>query len=62
MEDVTKFITFVIANIETIVAAVVGLVNAIILIAMLVPGAEPEKTLQKIVDFIGKFSAKKKID
>lgn len=38
--------------------AITALLGAIIAIAQLIPGDEPENTLQKIVDFLAKFSRK----
>ncbi len=38
--------------------AITALLGAVIAIAQLVPGDEPENTLQKIVDFLAKFSKK----
>jgi hypothetical protein len=38
--------------------AITALLGAIIAIAQLIPGDEPENTLQKVVDFIAKFSRK----
>jgi len=38
--------------------ALVALLSAVIAIASLIPGDEPENTLQKIVDFLSKFSRK----
>lgn len=40
------------------VGAITALLGAVIAIAQLIPGEEPERTLQKIVDFISKFSRK----
>lgn len=40
------------------VGALTALFGAIIAIAQLIPGDEPERTLQKIVDFLSKFSRK----
>jgi len=40
------------------VGALVTLLSAVIAVASLIPGDEPEKTLQKIVDFLSKFSRK----
>jgi len=40
------------------VGALVALLSAVIAVASLIPGDEPENTLQKIVDFISKFSRK----
>ena len=38
--------------------ATTALLGAVIAIAQLIPGDEPENTLQKIVDFLAKFSKK----
>lgn len=40
------------------VGALVALLSAVIAIASLIPGDEPEATLQKVVDFLSKFSRK----
>ena len=41
------------------VGAITALLGAVIAIAQLIPGDEPENTLQKIVDFLAKFSRRK---
>ena len=38
--------------------AITALLGAVIAIAPLIPGDEPENTLQKVVDFLAKFSRK----
>jgi len=38
--------------------ALTALLGAVIAIAQLIPGDEPENTLQKIVDFLAKLSRK----
>jgi len=40
------------------VGALVALLTAVIAVASLIPGDEPENTLQKVVDFLSKFSRK----
>jgi hypothetical protein len=40
------------------VGALVALLSAVIAVASLIPGDEPEATLQKIVDFLSKLSRK----
>ena len=40
------------------VGALVALLSAVIAIASLIPGDEPETTLRKVVDFLSKFSRK----
>lgn len=38
--------------------AVTALLGAVIAVAQLIPGDEPEKTLGRVVDFLAKFSRK----
>jgi type VI protein secretion system component VasF len=38
--------------------ALTALLGAVIAIAQLIPGEEPERTLQKVVDLISRFSRK----
>lgn len=38
--------------------AITALLGAVIAIAQLIPGEQPEKSLQAIVDFLSKFSRK----
>jgi len=38
--------------------ALVALLTAVIAVASLIPGDEPETTLRKVVDFLSKFSRK----
>jgi hypothetical protein len=45
-------------DILTWIGAVTALLSAVIVVAQLIPGDEPENTLQKIVDFLAKFSRK----
>lgn len=40
------------------IGAITALLTAVIAIAQLIPGDQPEATLQKIVDFLSKFSRK----
>jgi type VI protein secretion system component VasF len=56
METIISFIT----NQDWIawLGAITALLGAVIAIAQLIPGDEPENTLQKIVDFLAKFSRK----
>lgn len=43
---------------QEVLAQIVIIISAMIAIAMVIPGDEPEKTLQKALDFIKKFSKK----
>lgn len=38
--------------------AITALLGAVIAVAQLIPGDEPEATLQRVVDFIAQFSRK----
>jgi len=48
----------IIAEIGTWIGAITVLLTAIIGVAQLIPGDQPEKFLLKVVDFIAKFSKK----
>lgn len=58
MEKVMEVFAWIMANYEAVLAAVMALLSGIIAVALLIPGQEPERTLQKIVDFLKKFSKK----
>lgn len=51
-------INFVMENYQAILSAVTGVLSGVIGIALLIPGDQPEKALQGVVDFIAKFSKK----
>lgn len=59
METVSSIVKFVVEHYQEVITAIVGIFTGIIGICMLIPGEQPEKALQGIVDFIKKFSAKK---
>lgn len=40
------------------IAALIGVLTALIGLFMLVPGEQPEKAMQSVVDFLAKFSKK----
>jgi hypothetical protein len=52
------WIEWIVANYQALIAIVVALLTGAIGIAMLIPGDQPEKALQGVVDFIAKFSKK----
>lgn len=56
MESIINFLTQL--DFSAWITAIVALLTAIMLIAQLIPGPEPERTLQKILDIIKKFSKK----
>ena len=53
--DVIKFIS---AHFNEIVTALIAFMSGVIAVSLLIPGAEPETTLQRIVDFLKKISIK----
>lgn len=48
----------IVQQIPAYLAAIVGVLTAVIGLCMLIPGDQPEKALQKVVDFLAKFSKK----
>jgi len=56
MEQILSFIQS--QDVFAWVGALVALLSAVIAVASLIPGDEPEKTLGKIVDVLAKFSKK----
>ena len=58
MAKLIEVVQFVVANYQAILSAVVALLTGAIAVALLIPGEQPEKTLQKVVDFLAKFSKK----
>lgn len=51
-------ITWIIDNYQTILTGVNAILAGLITISMAIPGPEPERTLQKIADFLARFSKK----
>lgn len=58
--DFAGVLGWVVASGPNFVTAVLGVLSALIVVFTLVPGEQPEKALQGFVDFLSKFSAKKK--
>jgi hypothetical protein len=56
MQNIISFITTV--DLFAWLGAITALIGAVIAIAQLIPGDEPEATLQKIVDLLARFSRK----
>jgi len=56
MEQILTFIQS--QDVFAWVGALVALLSAVIAVASLIPGDEPEATLRKVVDFLSKFSRK----
>ena len=53
-----ELIIALLKNIGPFVAALVGVLTALIALFMIIPGDQPEKSLQAAVDFLKKFSLK----
>lgn len=53
-----EILTYIANHIDAIITAITAFFTGVIAICLLIPGPEPEATLQKIVDFIAKFSKK----
>lgn len=58
MEQVMHILQLIIEKGPAVLSAVVGVLTALIAVFMLIPGEQPEKALQGIVDFLAKFSRK----
>jgi hypothetical protein len=58
MNELMAIVQIVIEKGPGIVAAVVGVLSALIALFMLIPGEQPEKALQAVVNLLAKFSKK----
>lgn len=55
-----KKISEILGNLPMYLTLLVGLLSAILAIALVIPGDQPDKFLQGLVDFLSKFSKKPK--
>lgn len=53
-----ELMNWILANGGALLAGVTMVLSGVIAIAMMIPGEQPEKALQKILDFISKLSNK----
>ena len=53
-----QFLAWLAAHGSEMLSAISALLSTMIVIALMIPGDQPEKTLQKIVDLLAKFSRK----
>lgn len=58
MDIIMGIVNWVTANYQNAIVAINALLAALIAVCLLIPGSEPEGFLQKIVDFLAKFSKK----
>lgn len=53
-----QILAWLAAHGSELISAISGLLSAMIILALMIPGEQPEKSLQKLVDLLGKFSRK----
>jgi hypothetical protein len=53
-----EIVKFLINNWSELISAIIGVLSAIVALALLIPGEQPEKFLSNVVDFLKKFSKK----
>lgn len=58
MEKLIVFASWIVTEGPHILSAVIGVLTAVIGLAMLIPGEQPEKALKSAVDFLSKYSRK----
>lgn len=58
MDTVLSIGKWIVDHYQAVLLGVSGVLTGIIGICMLIPGEQPEKALQGVVDFIAKFSKK----
>lgn len=58
MLDIIKLFQGLSGFIPEIVTGIISVLSVIISVALVIPGEQPEKFLQKLVDFLSKFSRK----
>lgn len=58
MEKVAAVFKFIVDHGPDILTAICAVLSGVIGISLLIPGDQPEKALQGVVDFLSKFSRK----
>ena len=58
MDKVIEVVQQLVVVGPSVLAAILAVLSALIGLFMLIPGEQPEKALQAVVDFIAKFSKK----
>jgi hypothetical protein len=58
MELILVYLSWIALNYQMLISLAVGLFSAVIAISLVIPGDQPEKFLQALVDFLSKFSKK----
>lgn len=57
--DILAIVNWIMASGPNMLAAFIAVLVALIALFSLIPGDQPEKALQGVVDFLAKFSIKK---
>lgn len=58
MEQVLEIGKWILANYQAVLAGLLAALSGVIAICLIIPGEQPEKALQSVVDFLSKFSKK----
>ena len=58
MDKVLEIGGWILANYQAVLSAVMGVLTALIALALLIPGDQPEGWFKAAADFLGKFSRK----
>lgn len=53
-----EWLTWLLANYQLLLTSIIAVLTAVIAVALIVPGEQPEKMIQGWVDFLSKFSRK----
>lgn len=53
-----EWLSWLLANYQQLLTGVIAVLSAVIAVALILPGDQPEKLLQGWVDFLSKFSRK----
>lgn len=62
MEQVMHVLQMIVEKGPAVLSAIIGVLSALIGVCLLIPGEQPEKALQSVVDFLSKFSRKPPIE
>lgn len=58
MATALEWLQWAIASGPNLISAITAILSAVIALCLLIPGEQPEKALQGVVDFLSKFSKK----
>jgi hypothetical protein len=58
MDKVLEIGGWILANYQLVITSLIAICSAIMVVALKIPGDQPEKFLQSAVDFLSKFSSK----